>query len=634
MSPFRLAQGVLPVSAAHRLLVVFMRLGAVLLLTPVVSTSYAQDLRVDSKVQVSPVDGGWYPWYQLAAGPDDPNHLIVCGSRWDVRDNAFYGFVYSSSDGGRTWQPALEDKSTTWVTEQSCAFGVGGKAFLLSEASRVVDGRPNHKLGTTRVFSSADAGRSWVVAARTHWADFSASVVNTRPGPNQNRLYSFFHDFEPYPSEKTDRQSGGEASRISVISFKEGGTQVDGPIRNPAMDSLNYRGAYPGTVLLLKDGALLAIFMAALKTNRGWDDTINAVRLEGKRLTDPVTLVRAATTTDGCYPSHLAATYDSVTQTVYVAYPAKTGEACGLVLRTSGDGGRTWAAEEHVLVPGDNGAGVFMPAMAFSNAGVLGLIWRGNRIADCWYFSASRDGGKTFSRALPLSQCLAEETFPDGRSASLRMSVRASAAESQSALPPDPQDVLLSVVDSRNAVWRNTGALVATLDGVFHALWAENGRGEGQLRSARLILAPFPKPEHSRLEMTERDSRNITPNVAVLYGGDQHYDTQTNTLTLDIVLKNTGTTPVRGALFLKVLALTGEIGRLEIANASNQVTGPGATWDLSDTLPNGVLQPGTATRPYSLVFRLLEKSAPAREFEVISLRFQVWGLGRAAPRVN
>src|SRR5580698_357723 len=81
----------------------------------------AAPIEIRSRVKISPTEGGWYPWYEAVADPADSSKLIVCGSRWDARDNALYGFVRSSSDGGMTWHTALEDKSSAWVSEQSCA---------------------------------------------------------------------------------------------------------------------------------------------------------------------------------------------------------------------------------------------------------------------------------------------------------------------------------------------------------------------------------------------------------------------------------------------------------------------------------------------------------------------------------
>ena len=111
------------------------------------STLTTPPVAVRSASRLVHLRGGWYPWYQVAADPTDPERLIVCGSKWDAKDNALYGFVFSSLDGGQSWHTALEDKNSTWVSEQSCAFGVNGKAYFVSEASKVIDGSPHHDVG-------------------------------------------------------------------------------------------------------------------------------------------------------------------------------------------------------------------------------------------------------------------------------------------------------------------------------------------------------------------------------------------------------------------------------------------------------------------------------------------------------
>ena len=166
-----------------------------------VSSSFAQDAYIEYTSEASPKNGGWFPWYELASDPGNPHNLIACGSRWDAQDNAFYGFVYSTVDGGKTWHTALEDKNSTWVTEQSCAFGVQGEAYFVSEASNVIEGQPHHDVGTTRIFVSHDAGRGWTEGAKSNWADYSASIVETQAGPNQNRLYTFYNDVYSTNSE-------------------------------------------------------------------------------------------------------------------------------------------------------------------------------------------------------------------------------------------------------------------------------------------------------------------------------------------------------------------------------------------------------------------------------------------------
>ena len=216
----------------------------------------AQQIRVESQVEVSPSGGGWYPWYEIHADPTDPANLIVCGSIGSGKENTLHGFVYSSSDSGRTWHLTLEDKNSSWVSEQSCAFGVAGRAYFVSEATKVIDGVRHTDLGTTRIFVSDDAGRSWIERAKTLWADYSSSVVDTSPGPRQNRLYTFFN----FPlAESGDEHRG---TRVALFSLGYDDRDVVRPLFNRNMNSY---GSFPEQTIVLKNGQVLTLYWGGLK---------------------------------------------------------------------------------------------------------------------------------------------------------------------------------------------------------------------------------------------------------------------------------------------------------------------------------------------------------------------------------
>ena len=467
------------------------RIVVLLLLVAAVSpNSPGQQFRVTARVRANPANGGWYPWYEIAASPTDADHLILCGTRWDVRSNAFYGFVYSTSDSGKTWSVALEDTSSSWVTEHSCAFGADGKAYFVSEAAEVVDGVPSYKGGTTRIYVSSNAGGTWAEGTRTAWADYSASVVDTRPGPDQNRLYTFFHDFVTGAPDSSAGGADGTGSRVSVLAFKAGEQRVESPIINRKTRALEYQGSYPQKVFLLKDGSLLSLCFARLKTSRGLDELIVAVRLDKNRvvLSDPISVARSPID-DGqaCYPSDFAAAYDSSRDRVVVAYPAFENGQCEFALRTSLDGGKKWSNAHRIEQPETMSHSFHSPAMAFGRGGILGLIWRDEPLSDCWYFSASSNGGETFSAVEPLSDCFEKRKVSlveMGASLRMRGTVRVDAHPASRTALSGQRVLGLHLIDSRNRVYRNTGSLISTSDGVFHAVWIEAGHGEGELRTA------------------------------------------------------------------------------------------------------------------------------------------------------
>ena len=70
-------------------------------------------------------------------------------------------------------------------------------------------------------------------------------MVDTVPGPNQNRLYTFFNDDDFGKIDPAKEQSEPNGNRIGLISFKDGDQQVTGPIVNPKMRALGLQGSYP-----------------------------------------------------------------------------------------------------------------------------------------------------------------------------------------------------------------------------------------------------------------------------------------------------------------------------------------------------------------------------------------------------
>jgi hypothetical protein len=556
---------------------------------------------------------------------------MVCGSQGVANDNAFYGFVFSSSDGGKMWRAALEDKNSTWVTEQSCAFGMNGRAYFVSEASRVIDGEPHHDQGTTRIFVSNDAGRTWTEATKTDWADYSASVVDTSPGANQNRLYVFFNDVNGTKANETNPGTNEvddkvETSRAGFITFQEGDKHIQGPIASSRMGLLGNQGSFPVKAFLLKDGSLVSLYIG----ERG---ILGAVRTSGLRsdLSTPVVVAKRAfqRAEEPCVD--VAAAYERLENRVYVAYDAAQKGACRFFLTFSSDGGVTWSRGQKISVPDVMRSNFHSPDMAFNREGILGLIWRATPTSDCWYFAASSDYGKTFSRRQPLSQCSNGRQVPlTESSASLQMQgflwvnhdLQSGVAEG-GAVPG------LHVVDHRNVAQRNNGALTVTLDDLFHAAWVETGSGEGQLRTAAVRVSGSGQNQLFHLNLEEKTTRDISRQIVVLYGGEQRYDISSSTLIEHIVLKNKSSEPIRSPLVLKALTLRSEVGKVEIANASNGLSGPGAIWDLSKAVPNGVLEPGATSEPYSLVFRVPKDAAPRAEVDLISVQLQV--LARETP---
>jgi hypothetical protein len=590
-------------------------------------------LEIQSRVEVSPPGGGFYNWYEAAADPRDPNNLIVCGSKGVAKENARYGFVFATSDGGRTWRTVLEDRNSAWVSEQSCAFGASGRVYFVSEASKMIDGAPHHEQGTTRIFVSDDTGRSWKEAAKTKWADYSFSVVDTDSGENQNRLYVFFNDVRPRTAEPghSATDSDAETSRAGFMTFQDGDQEIKGPIESSNMGLLGNQGSFPPTAFLLRDGSLLSLYI-------GEKGFLGAVRTSRNRteLSDPVLIARRRflRAEEPCLDE--AAAYDRRLDRIYIAYNASRGMQCRFFLTTSVDGGKTWSKEQEVSAPTTMSHRFYSPAMAVNPRGILGLMWRDTPVSDCWYFAVSPDHGKAFTHPQPLSQCSnRRDMLLTESSASLIMQGFVWAnSDPVNGKPSEGHAVPgVHVVDSRNVAERNDGSLTVTSDGVFHPVWIENGSGEGQMRTAAVSIAGTRREQLSPLRVDASETRDISQRVVVLYGGEQHYDISTGTLTETITLKNESTESIRSPVLIKAVSLNSEIGNIKIMNSTNGVSGPGAIWDLSRTMSGGVLEPGAVTEPYFIVFRVPNDAAPRISIDLITMRLQILSslASRSAP---
>lgn len=587
----------------------------------------AQSIRVDSAT-ASPASGGWYPWYEIHADPENANNMILCGARWDAHDDAQYGFVYFSADGGTSWHSGLEDKHSTWVSEESCAFGIHGLAYYVADASKVDEkGALHHDLGSAYIYSSKDAGRTWSAPVKTGWTDYSASVVEASPGSNQNRLYVFFNNLETFYRSIGNRNAidslphGGNS--IGLVSYKDGDTKVDGPIFNPDMAAMAFHGSYPAPALMLKDGTFLTFF-----TSHRYLDPDGKPHLPATEKTPQVENLIASThynpnssapelpitvASDTPKPGNAeekcgliltsAAAYDPLKNIIYFAYELGDDKSCYLVLTTSNDEGRTWKPARRIHLPDQPlDAHYENPALGVNKAGVLGLMWQEGRTG-CWDFAASMTGDQNFSVSKQLNDCTSPGKDIQAVTDAYFWTIPFQAEEK------NPNDFSRIVIrNMKHAVWRDSHAIAVTPDGVFHPVWIDAGDGRGEIRTAAVTVASVEQlaaPEISGLTP-------VSNKVAILYGGAQHYDEKTGTLTLSVTFRNNGDAPIRGPFKLEATSVRSAYLNIEAVSSVNHATGGGAVWDVTTSIPGGALAPGATSEPYTLMFH----STPKEHFTI------------------
>jgi hypothetical protein len=595
-----------------------------------VAAAYAQEVRILSASVASPRDG-LHDWYSAEADPEDANNLITCGSRWDAKDNAYHGFVYSSQDAGKTWRIVLEDKSSRWVSEESCAFGVHGVAYFVADASKVDDdGDLHHDQGTTRIWVSHDSGRNWSLGTTAGWTDCSSSVVDRNPGSNQNRLYIFFNNLWDYYGSIDDKQAldripkwsrdkdgkDSAGSSVGLISYREGDHKVAGPVFNSEMYRLLYHGAYTHQNLMLKDGSLLTLFWSkraifdshGKRSGREFIFSEQHTDPNREKLADPVALYTFLEQPENVCDSYLSApaVYDSATNTVYATYLDGNNGKCKLMLTKSTDDGQSWS-------PGHEWTEVQNPrpktgdapknnyrslALARNQEGVIALLWRNDYTSNCWFFAASTGDVQTYSHPVQISPCSAEaDREYHIADSSLAFGYTDQADESK---PAD--DAVLQIKNSYNAGASHVSGIAVSRDGVFHPVWITSESGEGQLQTAAIAVI---KPKDGNLpEPARTDGWQYTTNkVKFAYGGSQHYDPASKLLTESVVIRNSGTEILRAPLRLDINP-DSRLGIIYPLDVTTEGFGQDIAQylDIAQYIPGDGLPPGASSTPIPLNF--------------------------------
>jgi hypothetical protein len=155
----------------------------------------------------------------------------------------------------------------------------------------------------------------------------------------------------------------------------------------------------------------------------------------------------------------------------------------------------------------------------------------------------------------------------------------------------------------KNAVWRDNQAIAVTSDGVFHPVWIDAGDGRGEIRTAAVTVT-------SAEQLAAPEIGGLAPvsnKIAVLYGGTQHYDEKSGTLTLAVTFRNNSDAPIKGPFKLEATSVSSAYLNVEAQNSVNHATGGGAVWDVTGAVPGDVLAPGATSQPYTLTFHTTPK---------------------------
>lgn len=546
---------------------------------------------------------GSHPWYEVKVDPENSKNLIVCGTKLDPLLDALFGFVYSSTDGGKTWRAAMEDRNSLWVTEQSCAFGPSHRVYFVSEASKVIGGILHHELGTTRLYVSTDAGQSWTETTRTGWADYSTSAVSSASG----KLYTFFNTI-------AGEQGRTWGSNVGILVFSTDGSTVDGPFFDSTIQDLAYDGTFPSASVGLKSGSIVALYYGTRATSTGTEADLGILRAQpsANPLPEHTVIMHTVAAQDCLNLNDSSLAYDYRENRLLVVYVHGCQDR-QITLVSSGDEGRTWQ-QSAVIGSYPRAAN---PSLVVTS-GVLGLLWEDGEGSGKWLLSRIQNQ-KLLQPATQLSPD--QDDAPASNDSLLTWIYQANEHHGGNPEKPSESSITVSVVNMFDIVWRASGA-TAVGDDVL-VVWPSGDSNGMRLYSAVFKAAANFAPIEAAPQIS--DESDVTDDTVIFYGGTEHFDVMTGNLNVCLKLGNQGRTPIRVPIELEVKDVSSPLGTISILNATNGQRGVDAIWDISNAVTGSQIPPRTTSNPFCLSFRLdipprRAKSLPPDDLLVLKLR--------------
>lgn len=603
-------------------------------------------------------DTSWLNEGWIAASATNPNTLV--GVYMNGRGGCATTF---SNDGGNLWTESMLPKANECFDPMVTA-GPGGRIYILHTGTRVTSrSSPTGQLqdAPVRIFSSSDEGKTWSgpVELRTQVRpDHPRIMVDQSNGPHRGRIYVAWN-------EAGDTFVRNEFQLFLHFSDDNGATFTE-----PIFVTKHSGGKLVMTEpVVLSDGTLLLTyfqFFSPRPSRRNENQPFFLLRsTDGAQTFGPaekVFEVGMAT------PPHLM---DDVTEAftlpivaadisptsrykdrIYVVWTDVSAGQSNIWLRWSGDKGSTWSSQIRV---NDNPRNTdnspydlrLTPVVAVNKDGVVGVAWydrREDAARRCWrmYFSASSDGGETFTPNTPLST--APSCPPKGQIPRVRVKdgttspVLAGADSIASLLAQGPFGEAaagwIMVARERRAMEegetgtrfrigfdagrdQNTGhytGLTADPTGAFHAFWVDRRSGFWQFYTAKVEVTT--EPEAAKAPLRQAD---VTPGIEVMVGHPR-FDETAGLTTVEMTLRNVSGQTVCGPLRVRVSRIIGGGRDGVIQDSDNQRSGVGAEWDFSSRMgTRGCLTPRMASeaRTVSIRSRRDQGLDVVFEFEVI-----------------
>jgi len=565
--------------------------------------------------RIGVVADGLHLWYEIKADPEDSSRLIICGTKWDALANTPFGFVYFSGDSGRTWHTALEDRSSVWVTEHSCAIGRHHLAYFVSNAAKQEQIGANPVIGTARLFLSVDSGEHWVEKTKIGWTDYSSSAVSKTSG----KLYTFFH-----AGLLTRDPNVEQGNTLGLLVFSPDGEKVAGPyLSGSGSGDSPYTGIYPSDAVALPSGAVIALYYANRQGPSGPGIEVGTVRADAspEPKLSQIAIDFQQNDSSCLNVDDGALAYDPRDNRLFVIYQEGCGSGSRVMLATSSDEGKTWSASVPIAMPKNGSGRISSPSLIAMSGHTLGLLWEDKPFSPLWFFSYIENDSPV-SPAIALSE---ESPGVEISNDSLWTSIAQPGQLGPSANTSPDAVIGVDVQNMENALWRTDG-MAATKDGII-AIWSA-GTSEGMQLHSALIRMPAQGFHPNALQTPELD--DVTRDMLLMYGGEQsyagqYYDETNRTLTFCSAIRNRTEHAIKSPIEVRLESLHSNWAPASVVNSTNSLPGPGAVWDISRLLTGDRIAGGAKSNPFCMAFRFGSnpKRPSLRDLDLLSFSLKV-----------
>jgi hypothetical protein len=487
--------------------------------------------------RITPDASGNYQFFRAAAAPDDARHLMICTLHHSLTTNKQSAEVFTSADAGETWSLRLVDGSSDEVSEDACAFGESGKGYFVAQPWNVKDPYALHSSldkSEMRLYRSSSYAETWPAFLVSAFVDYARIAVDSRPdSPFRGRAYI------------TGNMTGAED--LPLLAVLDDGKQL---IRTKQPESFpnSHSGYWPRSLIVLRNGDVLASYLHGSKTPRGmsFSGILTTSRDGGETLTGPVTIDQDICGAVGS-PSIAE---DPRSGALIAFYTVKNGSSCSPALASSDDKGRSWKRLPITLqdVAKPLGDGTIEPgSITFRTDGIALLTWSVDKSVHAAIFKpswhllwAGNISGKVVGDEINLAPYVRREHRADN-SANPDMDISLQFGFQNYA----EVDTVLKG-DSFVVVWRQD-------DGQLYSRSIRIGSREG-------AKAPTKTPNRDVTALVRSEARNLT------------FDSNTNTFEYDLALINVSNTPLPGPFLLRIKEVRTTIGAVTLKDVpTNEV---------------------------------------------------------------